>query len=76
MYDRTIQRINYASFVTSLSTIVAGVLLGVGGVWGVVPMDHGLLWKLLGSDVIVFAGGVLTNLAIACYHKPGGAMAG
>lgn len=71
MSDRTIQRINLASFITSLSTIVLGVAIGLLGVWGVITTDNWLLWKLLISDGIVFVGGVLTNLAIACYKTPG-----
>ncbi len=74
MDDRVIRRINGYSFVTALATIGAGVAVGVLGVWGVVPAG-GVLWRLLASDGIVFAGAVLTNLAIACYHKPGGEVA-
>jgi hypothetical protein len=55
----------------ALVTIGIGVLVGILGLWGVIPSDDGLLWKVLGSDGIVFAGAVLTNLAIACYQKPG-----
>ena len=75
MSDLTIQRINVVSFLTALATIVLGVAAGIGGVWGVLPRDGGLLWRVLGSDAIVFAGAVLTNLAIACYRKPGGRVA-
>ncbi|MDQ3440194.1 MAG: hypothetical protein M3478_07565 [Planctomycetota bacterium] len=75
MTERTIQRINSFSFITALTTIVVGVLIGILGVWGVIPREDGLLWKVLGSDGIVFAGAVLTNLAIACYRKPGGDVA-
>ena len=71
MTEPTIQRINLASFYTSLTTIVLGVIIGLLGVWGVVTRDDAFLWKLLLSDGIVFAGGVLTNLAIACYKTPG-----
>ena len=72
MNDRTIQNINSFSFITALVSIVVGVVLGILGVWDIVPRDGGLLWKALGSDGIVFAGAVLTNLAIACYRKPSG----
>ena len=75
MNDQTIQRINGFSFVTALATIVVGVVLGILGVWGVIPRDDGLLWKALASDGIVFAGAVLTNLAITCYRKPAGDLA-
>jgi hypothetical protein len=71
MDDRTIARINLTSFLTALVTIGLGVVVGILGVWGVVPNEQGLLWKILGTDGIVFAGAVLTNLAIACYRKPG-----
>lgn len=71
MTEQTIQRINLFSFLTSLTTIITGVLMGLLGVWGVITTDNWLLWKLLISDGIVFAGGVLTNLAIACYKTPG-----
>jgi len=69
--EQTIQRINLASFFTSLTTITLGVVIGLFGVWGVITSENGLLWKLLISDVILFLGGVLTNLAIACYKTPG-----
>ncbi len=71
MTERTIQRINKASFITSLTTIILGVVIGLLGVWGVITRENAVLWKLLLSDGIVFAGGVLTNLAIACYKSPG-----
>jgi hypothetical protein len=75
MTDRSIQRINLSSFLTALIAIVLGVAIGVLGVWGMISRDNGMLWKMLASDGIVFSGAVLTNLAIACYRKPGGAIA-
>ena len=75
MDERTIRRINLFSFITALVTIPLGVVVGVLGVWDVIPRDGGLLWKALATDAIVFAGAVLTNLAIACYRKPGGDLA-
>jgi hypothetical protein len=71
MSERTIQRINLASFMVSLVTIVLGVIIAIAGVWGFIPRQDGLLWKILATDGIIFAGGVLTNLAIACYKSPG-----
>ncbi|HEY8665681.1 MAG TPA: hypothetical protein VIL86_03405 [Tepidisphaeraceae bacterium] len=71
MTDQSIQRINVASFITSLLAIVVGVLIGILGVWAVIPREDGTLWKMLSSDAIVFTGAVLTNLAIACYRSPG-----
>ncbi len=75
MSDRTIQRINLVMFLIALVTIVLGVAVGTLGVWEVVPSENSLLWKILATDGIVFAGAVLTNLAIACYRKPGGDIA-
>ena len=72
MEERTLRRINLFSFLTALAAIGLGVCLGILGVWSAIPADGGLLWKLLATDGIVFAGAVLTNLAIACYQKPGG----
>ena len=72
MPSSTLQRINLLSFLTALTTILLGVGLGILGVWSFIPPEGGLLWKLLATDGIVFAGAVLTNLAIACYEKPGG----
>lgn len=72
MSEQTIRRINVASFVTSLTAIILGVIIGILGVWGIVTSEHAFVWKLLLSDGLVFAGAVLTNLAIACYKKPGG----
>lgn len=63
------------SFILALATIAVGVLIGILGVWGLISRDEGLLWKILASDGIVFGGSVLTNLAIACYRKPGGDVA-
>jgi hypothetical protein len=37
---------------------------------GEIATPYGVV-KVLGTDGIVFAGAVLTNLAIACYRKPG-----
>ncbi|MEO0588198.1 MAG: hypothetical protein AAF078_11210 [Planctomycetota bacterium] len=66
-----IQQINLGSFMVSLAAIAGGVLLGLvtvwGGLWGVVTQ------QLFLSVGIVFTGAVLTNMAIACYRKPGGA---
>ena len=73
--DRTIRRINLISFLVALVTIVLGVVVGILGVWDVISSENGLLWKILATDGIVFAGAVLTNLAIACYRKPGGDIA-
>jgi hypothetical protein len=75
MSEHTIQRINLFSFLTAVAAILAGVAIGILGVWSTSSREHGLLWKLLASDAIVFAGAVLTNLAIACYRKPGGDVA-
>jgi hypothetical protein len=75
MRDDTIQRINVISFIAALSTIAAGVVIASLGVWGVISRENDLLWRILGTDGILFAGAVLTNLAIACYRKPGGAVA-
>jgi hypothetical protein len=70
---KSIQRINLVSFLTSLIAIVCGAVLGILGIWGVIPTENGLLWKALGSNGVVFAAAVLTKLAIACYHHPGAA---
>jgi ABC-type spermidine/putrescine transport system permease subunit II len=72
MNNRTVQRINLVSFIIALVTIVLGVVIGILGVWAVIPREGEFLWKILASDAIVFAGAVLSNLAIACYRKPGG----
>lgn len=71
MSDRFLQRINLISFVVALATIVLGVFFSVIGVWDAVPRLNTVIWKILATDGIVFAGAVLTNLAIACYRKPG-----
>ena len=73
MTAKSIQHINVASFLTSLIAIVCGAVLGILGIWGIIPAENGLLWKVLGSDGVVFVAAVLTNLAIACYRHPGGA---
>ncbi len=75
MNDHTLHRINLASFIVGPAAIMLGVLIGTLGIWGAIPHDDSLLWKLLATDAIVFAGAVLTNLAIACYRKPGGNLA-
>ena len=68
----TLRRINLICFRFALFTIVAGVLICISGVWfpvfGVLPE----FWKLLSTDIIVFFGAVLTNLAIKCYRNPDG----
>jgi hypothetical protein len=74
MSERTIHRINLFSFITALCSILLGVVVGTLGVWDAVSRADGLLWRILATDGIVFAGAVLTNLAIACYQKPGGEM--
>ena len=75
MSDQSIRRINVVSFLTALVTILLGVVIGILGVWEIIPRENGLLWKALASDGIVFSGAVLTNLAIACYRHPGGTTA-
>lgn len=74
MSDQTIQRINVISFISALATIIIGAAVATLGVWGAIPRENDLLWRLLGTDGIFFASAVLTNLAIACYRKPGGAV--
>ena len=72
MTDATIQRINTLSLVTSLIAIVLAAAVSILGIWNFIPTENGLLWKALGTCVAVFAAAVLSNLAIACYKKPGG----
>ena len=72
MRPQTLRHITAFSLLISLATILAGVAIGVLAVWGIVPHENGTAWRLLASDAIVFAGAVLTNLAVACYLKPGG----
>ena len=73
MTETTIQRINLASFITSLVTIVLGAVIGILGIWEVIPTEGGVLWRVLGTVGVIFIAAVLTNLAIACYKRPGGA---
>ena len=51
MTTRTIQRINVTSFLTALVTIILGVVAGILGIWGLLPREDGLLWKVLGSEL-------------------------
>lgn len=72
MSERTIQRINHISFLTSLVAIVSAAVVGILGIWDVLKTDDLLLWRALGTCGAVFAAAVLTNLAIGCYRSPGG----
>jgi hypothetical protein len=72
MSESTLSRINQVSFLMSLLAIVVAAVIGVLGIWEVIPTVDGLLWKLLGSCGVVFVAAVLTNLAIGCYRSPGG----
>ena len=76
MTAHALQRINLFSFIAALTAIGLGVVIGALGVWGAIPAGPGPLWRLLATDGIVFAGAVLTNLAIGCYRHPGGSVAG
>ena len=72
MRPQTLRHITSFSFLTSLATIILGVTIGILIVWNIVPREGGVAWRLLASDAIIFVGSVLTNLAVACYLKPGG----
>ena len=60
--------INAASFVICLGSIVAGVAVGLLGIWGVIPDADGTLWRALGTCGVVFAGAVCASLAIRCFR--------
>jgi hypothetical protein len=63
-----IRRINFACLITCLASIVAAVFVGLLGIWDVIPTEHGILWRALGSCGTFFAGAVLGSLAIRCFR--------
>jgi hypothetical protein len=46
---------------------VAGVAVGLLGIWGVIGTVDGTLWRALGTCGAVFGGAVFTSLAIRCF---------
>jgi hypothetical protein len=68
MSGSTIHHINTTCFQTCLVAIVAAVLVGLLGIWGVIPTADGLLWRLLGTCGAIFGGAVLASAAIVCFQ--------
>jgi len=62
-----LRRLNAACFAIILASIVAAVGIGVAGIWGRVPTDDGLLWKMLGTCGAVFIGAMTASMAIAWF---------
>jgi hypothetical protein len=65
--DGGLRRLNSACFSVILAAIVGAVGVGVGGIWGYVRTDDGLLWKLLGTYGAVFLGAMTALMAIAWF---------
>jgi hypothetical protein len=68
MKNEQVARLNDASFVVSLVSIAAGVVVGLLGIWRVIPATDGTLWRALGTCGAVFAGAVCASLAIRCFR--------
>ncbi len=68
MKNEQVARVNDISFVVSLLSIVAGVLVGLLGIWRMIPSADGTLWRALGTCGAVFAGAVCASLAIRCFR--------
>ena len=68
MTASTIHRINITCFQTCLVAILVGGAIAMLGIWGIIPTTDGLLWKLLGTCGVIFAGAVLASTAIVCFR--------
>ena len=67
MTHQRIGVINSISFWTCLFSILFGVIVGGLGIWGVLPLANGVLWRALGSCGVLFVGSVFSSLAIRCF---------
>jgi len=67
MRNEQLGRINAASFVVCLASIVGGVAIGLLGIWRLIPSADGTLWRALGTCGAIFAGSVCASLAIRCF---------
>ena len=69
MTNAQLTRINGTVFIICLLSIAAGVLVGLLGIWGIIPAADGSLWRALGSCGVVFAGSICASLAIQCFKS-------
>jgi hypothetical protein len=67
MRSEQVARINDFSFVICLAAIINGVVVGLLGIWNLIPTAEGTLWRALGTCGAVFAGSVCASLAIKCF---------
>jgi hypothetical protein len=62
-----VTKINSTSFLVCLVSIVSGVVVGLLGIWRVIPFADGTLWRALGTCGVIFAGSVCSSRAIRCF---------
>ena len=67
MKRQQLQQINVACFWVVVSSVFAGMAIGIAGIWRYIGTEDGLLWKLLGTCVAVFLAGVAASMAISCF---------
>ena len=67
MSGEQISRINSVSFIICLAAVVAGVVVGLLGIWQVIPTEGDVLWRALGTCGVVFGGSVAASMAIRCF---------
>ena len=67
MNQQNVNRINAASFVLCLLSLICGMAVGVLGIWGVISASGGALWRALGTCGVLFLGAICASLAIRCF---------
>ncbi|HEX4793789.1 MAG TPA: hypothetical protein VH370_08360 [Humisphaera sp.] len=67
MTRQQIARINICSFVICLVSIAAGTVIGLLGIWGVIPTNHAPFWRWLGTCATMFISAAFTSMAIQCF---------
>ena len=67
MNGEALHRINSVSFRVCLISVECAVLIGVLGVWDIIPQNSALLWRALGTCGVFFGGAVLASMALGCF---------
>ena len=64
MKREQLQQINAACFWVIVGSVLAGMAVGIGGIWQYIGTEQGLLWKLLGTCGAVFLAAMTASMAI------------
>ena len=62
------RRINAAAFIVCLTSLAAGIVIAMLGIWGILSAQDNLLWRSLATSGVFFAGAIAASLAVRCFR--------